>query len=121
MTTQETMTTQQRALLAFIVGYIRSHNGVAPSYQQMAEALGLKSKSGVHRAVKSLVERGHLKDMPRHRARCLTPVGFDLANVDRVAALEAVMEAFSWTPDTRKEMHIVLAFHQGREAVGAAR
>jgi repressor LexA len=43
---------------------------VAPSFEEMKEALGLKSKSGIHRLITGLVERGYIERLP-HRARAL--------------------------------------------------
>jgi len=44
--------------------------GVPPSFEEMKEALGLKSKSGIHRLITALEERGFLRRLP-HRARAL--------------------------------------------------
>ena len=63
------LTKKQRDLLLFI--HDRMSNGdIAPSFEEMKEALGLKSKSGVHRLISALVERGYLERLP-HRARAL--------------------------------------------------
>ena len=63
------LTVKQRDLLQFVHHRLR-HDGVAPSYDEMKDALKLKSKSGVHRLIGALVERGFLRRM-RHRARAL--------------------------------------------------
>src|SRR5260221_7716608 len=44
--------------------------GVSPSFDEMKEALRLKSKSGIHRLITGLEERGFLRRLP-HRARAL--------------------------------------------------
>ena len=63
------LTKKQRDLLLFI--HERMKDGdIAPSFDEMKEALGLKSKSGVHRLITGLVERGYLERLP-HRARAL--------------------------------------------------
>lgn len=63
------LTRKQRDLLLFI--HERMTGGdIAPSFEEMKEALGLKSKSGVHRLISALVERGYLERLP-HRARAL--------------------------------------------------
>src|SRR5690349_17673303 len=53
------MTRQQRELLDFIRARIEETN-VAPSFDEMRDNLGLKSKSGIHRLVTALEERGHI-------------------------------------------------------------
>ncbi len=64
------LTRKQRELLIFI--HERMSGGeIAPSFDEMKDALGLKSKSGVHRLINGLVERGHLERLP-HRARALS-------------------------------------------------
>lgn len=63
------LTKKQRDLLLFI--HDRMAGGdIAPSFEEMKDALGLKSKSGVHRLISALVERGYLERLP-HRARAL--------------------------------------------------
>lgn len=63
------LTKKQRALLLFI--HERMADGdIAPSFEEMKNALGLKSKSGIHRLITGLVERGYLERLP-HRARAL--------------------------------------------------
>ncbi len=63
------LTHKQRALLLFIHERM-TEMGVPPSFDEMKDALGLKSKSGIHRLITGLEERGFLKRMP-HRARAL--------------------------------------------------
>ncbi|WP_395021569.1 LexA family protein [Dongia sp.] len=60
------MTPQQHRLLQFL--YEREAQDLpAPSLQEMAAALGLKSKSGVHRLLAGLEERGHVRRTPLRR------------------------------------------------------
>ena len=66
------LTNKQRDLLLFIHERIEEA-GVAPSFDEMKQALGLKSKSGIHRLITGLVERGYLQRLP-HRARALDVV-----------------------------------------------
>ncbi len=63
------LTRKQRDLLLFIHDRM-SAGDIAPSFEEMKEALGLKSKSGIHRLIGALEERGYLERMP-HRARAL--------------------------------------------------
>jgi len=63
------LTQKQRDLLVLI--HERMMKGdVAPSFDEMRDLLGLKSKSGIHRLITGLVERGYLARLP-HRARAL--------------------------------------------------
>ena len=63
------LTKKQRNLLIFINKKIRS-TGVSPSYDEMRNSLNLKSKSGIHRLISALEERGFIKRLP-HKARAL--------------------------------------------------
>lgn len=62
------MTSQQAILLQFIDGYMTQHHGRAPSFDEMKDALGLRAKSGVHRVLSGLAERGYIVRR-RHSAR----------------------------------------------------
>lgn len=66
------LTKKQRDLLVFIHDRM-SHGDIAPSFEEMKEALDLKSKSGIHRLITGLVERGYLLRLP-NRARALEVV-----------------------------------------------
>jgi repressor LexA len=63
------LTPKQKQLLLFINERIES-TGVPPSFDEMKEALDLKSKSGIHRLIMALEERGFIRRLP-HRARAL--------------------------------------------------
>ncbi|MCI4665807.1 MAG: transcriptional repressor LexA [Neomegalonema sp.] len=63
------LTKKQYDLLLFIDTRIRE-SGVSPSFDEMKEALGLKSKSGIHRLITALEERDFIRRLP-HRARAL--------------------------------------------------
>jgi repressor LexA len=63
------LTRKQLELLRFIRDRIK-HEGVPPSFEEMKDELSLKSKSGVHRLITALEERGFIHRMP-HRARAL--------------------------------------------------
>jgi repressor LexA len=66
------LTKKQHQLLLFIRDRLNS-SGVSPSFDEMKEALNLKSKSGIHRLITALEERGFLRRLP-HRARALEVV-----------------------------------------------
>ena len=63
------LTKKQKNLLVFINRKIRS-TGVSPSYEEMKDSLNLKSKSGIHRLISALEERGFIKRLA-HKARAL--------------------------------------------------
>ena len=63
------LTAKQRELLLFIDARLKQ-DGVSPSFDEMREALDLKSKSGVHRLISALEERGFIRRRP-NRARAL--------------------------------------------------
>ena len=66
------LTAKQRELLLFINQRLVA-TGVSPSFDEMKDALRLKSKSGIHRLVSGLEERGFIRRLP-HRARALEVV-----------------------------------------------
>ncbi len=63
------LTKKQKDLLVFIHERM-GKDDVAPSFEEMKEALSLKSKSGIHRLISGLEERGYIQRLP-HRARAL--------------------------------------------------
>ena len=63
------LTKKQKNLLIFINKKIRS-TGVSPSYEEMKNSLNLKSKSGIHRLISALEERGFIRRLA-HKARAL--------------------------------------------------
>ena len=66
------LTRKQHELLTFIHGRL-GEAGVSPSFEEMKDALDLKSKSGVHRLITALEERGFIRRLP-NRARALEVV-----------------------------------------------
>ena len=66
------LTKKQKNLLIFINKKIRS-TGISPSYEEMKDSLNLKSKSGIHRLISALEERGFVKRLA-HKARALEVV-----------------------------------------------
>ena len=63
------LTKRQYQLLMLIEKKLRE-DGVSPSFEEMKEAIGLKSKSGIHRLISGLEERGFIRRLP-NRARAL--------------------------------------------------
>ncbi|MGQ0672209.1 MAG: transcriptional repressor LexA [Hyphomicrobium sp.] len=63
------LTQKQKELLLFIHERMQAE-GVPPSFDEMKDALDLKSKSGIHRLITALVERGFIRRLP-HRARAI--------------------------------------------------
>lgn len=79
------LTRKQHQLLIFINERLNA-TGVAPSFDEMKEALGLKSKSGIHRLITGLEERGFIRRLA-HRARALEVLRLpDETGVDAAAA-----------------------------------
>lgn len=63
------LTFQQEKLLKFIIDYQKKNN-ITPSFDEMKDGLDLKSKSGIHRIVSALEERGYIKKL-NNRARAI--------------------------------------------------
>ncbi len=82
------LTRKQHDLLMFIHMRIRE-DGVSPSFDEMREALNLRSKSGIHRLIMALEERGFVKRLP-HRARAL-----EIIKLPESAAQNARQRGFS--------------------------
>jgi len=66
---RDMLTRKQHELLLYIHRHL-SDQGVSPSFDEMKDALRLKSKSGIHRLITGLEERGFIRRLP-HRARAL--------------------------------------------------
>lgn len=69
MVEKMTLTSKQKELFEFIESELIA-KGVAPSFDEMKNHLGLSSKSGVHRLVSALEERGYIRKS-KNRARCM--------------------------------------------------
>jgi repressor LexA len=81
------LTRKQSELLEYLTTHL-SINDVPPSFDEMRDALGLASKSGIHRLVSGLEERGYIRRLP-NRARAieiLRPAGEPSAIASAVAA-----------------------------------
>lgn len=86
-----TPTARQGELLDFIRRRI-AQTGVAPSYEEMARALGIKSKAGVCKLVQGLKQRGRIRYLPRH-ARSIGIVDPDDIQDALISALQTAQAA----------------------------
>jgi len=82
------LTKKQKNLLLYINKKIRS-SGVSPSYEEMKNALNLKSKSGIHRLISALQERGFIKRLA-HKARAL-----EVLKLPETASANDIYNSFS--------------------------
>lgn len=83
------LTRKQSQLLDFLVGHA-AENDVSPSFDEMREALGLASKSGVHRLVSGLEERGYIRRLAnRARAIEILRTGSATYSFDQTVAVAA--------------------------------
>ncbi len=82
------LTKKQKKLLIFINKKIRS-TGVSPSYEEMKNSLNLKSKSGIHRLISALEERGFIKRLA-HKARAL-----EVIKLPETASANDIYNSFS--------------------------
>lgn len=80
------LTRKQYELLMFIEQRLRD-SGVSPSFEEMKEALDLKSKSGIHRLITGLEERGFIRRLP-HRARALEVLRLPENSADLPAGIQ---------------------------------
>ncbi len=92
------LTSKQNQLLLFIDRRLRE-TGVSPSFNEMKEALGLRSKSGIHRLITGLEERGFIRRLP-HRARALEVLRVpELDTAQRTAAVAAERPSRGFEPN----------------------
>ena len=82
------LTKKQKNLLLFINKKLRS-TGVSPSYEEMKASLNLKSKSGIHRLISALEERGFIKRLA-HKARAL-----EVIKLPETASANDIYNSFS--------------------------
>ena len=82
------LTKKQKNLLLFINKKLRS-SGVSPSYEEMKQSLNLKSKSGIHRLISALEERGFIKRLA-HKARAL-----EVLKLPETASANDIYNSFS--------------------------
>ena len=82
------LTKKQKNLLIFINRKLRS-TGISPSYEEMKNSLNLKSKSGIHRLISALEERGFIKRLA-HKARAL-----EVLKLPETASANDIYNSFS--------------------------
>ena len=119
------LTRKQHELLLCINRRI-AETGISPSFEEMKEALGLKSKSGIHRLITGLEERGFIRRLP-HRARALEVMRMPEtaaygtgkpALADPLTGERANIIRGKFRPDSGRDAHVVALPVYGRIAAG---
>jgi repressor LexA len=105
------LTAKQRELLLFIDGRLKQ-DGVSPSFDEMREALELKSKSGVHRLISALEERGFIRRLP-NRARALEVLKLPEVSAPQTATVIPIRPAVAAAANDTMEIPL-----HGRIAAG---
>lgn len=90
------LTQKQKDLLVFINERLQD-TGVPPSFDEMKDALSLKSKSGIHRLITALEERGFIRRLP-HRARALEVLKMPGGDADAGGGLRLIEGGRSEAP-----------------------
>ncbi len=83
------MLTQKQNELYELIVSCHGRDGIVPSYDEMAVALGMTSKSGICRLIQALEEKGHVRRLP-NRARAIEPIPRP-TNEDRLAKARAAL------------------------------
>ncbi len=116
------LTRKQQELLLFINSRL-GKDGVSPSFDEMKDAVGLKSKSGIHRLITALEERGFIRRLP-HRARALEVLKLPAGSADPISTLASIEPAREKAtvrrlpiPSSRDDGTVSLALH-GKIAAG---
>ncbi len=91
------LTRKQHELLTFIDRHLTA-TGFSPSFEEMKEALNLKSKSGIHRLISALEERGFLRRR-HHRARALEVMRLPESAGTQPAGAEPAATASTFAPN----------------------
>ena len=109
------LTRKQHELLTFINDRL-GETGVSPSFEEMKEALDLKSKSGVHRLISALEERNFIRRLP-NRARALEVLRMPETAVKAPTAPAVQPKAPAIVPQAANENVLEIPLH-GRIAAG---
>lgn len=88
----DAMLTRKQQELLFFINDRLNEGGVSPSFDEMKDALGLKSKSGIHRLITGLEERGFIRRLA-HRARALEVLRLPEKPVPKAKSAPAAMPA----------------------------
>ncbi len=111
------LTRKQHELIRFIQTRLEE-TGVSPSFEEMKDALDLKSKSGVHRLISALEERGFIRRLP-NRARALEVIRQPEDAVASKAAKSAAAPALKMPSTTPRPANDVIEIPlHGRIAAG---
>ena len=122
------LTRKQMELLTFVHERLKE-SGVPPSFDEMKDALDLRSKSGIHRLIKALEERGFIKRLP-NRARAIEVIRLPEAMQPNLAAqnrarkfapsvIQGNLGRVRATPDSANSNDPVLVPVMGRIAAGS--
>ena len=114
------LTAKQHELIQFIQTRL-AETGISPSFEEMKEALDLKSKSGVHRLISALEERGFIRRLP-NRARALEVIKQpeDATPAVRAPAVNDVVSQATAAPRAPEPANDVIEIPlHGRIAAGA--
>ena len=123
------LTRKQYELLVFVHDRLRE-SGVPPSFDEMKDALDLRSKSGIHRLIKALEERGFIRRLP-NRARAIEVIRLPESMQQQPAAMAGRSRGFSpnviegnlgrvrATPESANSNEPVLVPMMGRIAAGS--
>jgi len=103
------LTKKQKNLLLYINKKIRS-TGISPSYEEMKQSLNLKSKSGIHRLISALEERGFVKRLA-HKARALEviklPENASANDIFNTFTPSVIKGGLDKTPSTASEISVL--------------
>ena len=109
------LTPKQQELLLYINSRLTS-DGISPSFEEMKDAVGIRSKSGIHRMIKALEERRFLRRLP-YRARALEILKMPPEPHDQRAMPGNMATVFGDSPAASNDNTVMLPLH-GRIAAG---
>lgn len=87
------LTAPQQHLLRFIAGNQAAHGGVSPTMDECARGLGLKARSGIHRQLELLEERGAISRLPWHVRAIEVLVPVSIPSIDSAPLYAVPMRA----------------------------